>query len=141
MEARYKLNSPPVVLETVDGETILVNLETGVYYDLNHTGGHLLHALGAGAPFDEVSSTLADGYAVDGSEFEDAARALVGELLAEGILKPLDRTAPDPATAPTTPDANKTYEPPKLRKFTDMQELLLLDPVHEVDKAGWPERS
>ena len=28
-----------------------------------------------------------------------------------------------------------------LGKYTDMQELLLLDPVHEVDEAGWPNRA
>jgi hypothetical protein len=25
-----------------------------------------------------------------------------------------------------------------LNKYTDMQDLLLLDPIHEVDAAGWP---
>jgi len=30
------------------------------------------------------------------------------------------------------------FEKPKLQKFTDMQDLLLLDPIHEVDEAGWP---
>jgi hypothetical protein len=34
----------------------------------------------------------------------------------------------------------RPYSPPKLSAYTDMQELLLLDPVHEVDDAGWPSR-
>jgi hypothetical protein len=25
-----------------------------------------------------------------------------------------------------------------LNKYSDMQELLLLDPIHDVDDAGWP---
>jgi len=25
-----------------------------------------------------------------------------------------------------------------LQKYTDMEELLQLDPIHEVDKFGWP---
>ncbi len=37
---------------------------------------------------------------------------------------------PEPAT--------RDYEEPKLGKHTDMQELLLLDPVHEVGETGWP---
>jgi hypothetical protein len=40
------------------------------------------------------------------------------------------------------PDAasngSKTFEPPLLEKYTDMQDLVLLDPVHEVDSTGWP---
>jgi hypothetical protein len=27
---------------------------------------------------------------------------------------------------------------PVLHKHTDMQDLLLLDPIHEVDETGWP---
>ena len=30
------------------------------------------------------------------------------------------------------------YEPPQLMKYTDMQELILLDPIHDVDEKGWP---
>jgi hypothetical protein len=30
------------------------------------------------------------------------------------------------------------FEPPILRTFEDMQDLLLLDPIHEVDEMGWP---
>lgn len=32
------------------------------------------------------------------------------------------------------------FEPPVLEKYTDMQDLLLLDPIHEVDDTGWPKR-
>jgi hypothetical protein len=35
--------------------------------------------------------------------------------------------------------ATETMQPPVLEPFGDMQDLLLLDPVHEVDEdAGWP---
>ena len=27
-----------------------------------------------------------------------------------------------------------------LEKYTDMKDLVLIDPVHQVDSAGWPER-
>jgi hypothetical protein len=27
-----------------------------------------------------------------------------------------------------------------LERYTDMQELLLLDPIHDVDESGWPHR-
>jgi hypothetical protein len=30
------------------------------------------------------------------------------------------------------------FEPPILEKYVDMQDLLLLDPIHEVDERGWP---
>jgi hypothetical protein len=30
------------------------------------------------------------------------------------------------------------FERPVLQKYSDMQDLLLLDPIHEVDETGWP---
>ena len=27
---------------------------------------------------------------------------------------------------------------PELKRYADMQDLLLLDPVHDVDEKGWP---
>ena len=30
------------------------------------------------------------------------------------------------------------FETPVLEKYTDMAELLLLDPIHDVDATGWP---
>jgi hypothetical protein len=30
------------------------------------------------------------------------------------------------------------FEPPILEKYTDMEELIALDPIHEVDEMGWP---
>ena len=34
-----------------------------------------------------------------------------------------------------------TYEPPTLKKYDDMADLLLVDPIHDVAaETGWPER-
>ena len=34
---------------------------------------------------------------------------------------------------------NKPLAAPVLNKYSDMQDLLLLDPIHDVDEeAGWP---
>ena len=30
------------------------------------------------------------------------------------------------------------YGLPALERFTDMEDLLLLDPVHDVEEMGWP---
>ena len=36
-------------------------------------------------------------------------------------------------------DINKIpFEEPKLEKYSDMEDLLLLDPIHDVEDEGWP---
>src|SRR5215210_7409000 len=133
MPERFQLNSPPVVLETVDEETIIVNLDTGSYYDLNHSGGRLLEALDGGAALDGAIDAVAAAYAVERSQLAGAAEALVAQLAEEGIVVAADgAAAANGSVNGSTPPA-KSYEAPALSKYTDMQELLLLDPVHEVD--------
>ena len=47
-------------------------------------------------------------------------------------------------TAPSRPETTekdtevRPFQPPVLQKFRDMQDLLLMDPIHDVDEAGWP---
>jgi len=31
-----------------------------------------------------------------------------------------------------------SYKAPELDTYEDMQDLILLDPIHEVDESGWP---
>jgi hypothetical protein len=47
-------------------------------------------------------------------------------LIPSEILLLLQTSAPD-------------FMPPELFKYTDMQDVLLLDPIHDVDVKGWPE--
>jgi hypothetical protein len=43
------------------------------------------------------------------------------------------------ATAlPPVVSGRLSFTHPQLQKYTDMQELLLLDPIHEVEESGWP---
>jgi hypothetical protein len=53
------------------------------------------------------------------------------------LLAPIDREAisvvPPRAAKPT-----RQYQAPTIERFDDLEELLVLDPIHEVDEAGWP---
>lgn len=143
MQERFQVNSPPVVLETVDEETIIVNLDSGSYYDLNHSGGRVLAALSDGADVEGAIATVAESYGVGRDEIGDSVRELVGRLAEEGIV--IERGSSNGASAngsaPAPGPATRPYEDPALGKHTDMQELLLLDPIHEVDGTGWPNRA
>lgn len=137
----FRLNSPPVVLETVDEETIIVNLDSGCYYDLNHSGGRILAALASGAGREEAVAMVAGDYGVGVEELGEAVEHLTAQLLAEGILVEGEAAANGgfPGSA-ASGSPSRPYEAPALGRYTDMQELLVLDPIHEVDESGWPNR-
>jgi len=46
-----------------------------------------------------------------------------------------------PLTAVAVPPPLQTgaaFAPPELHTFNDMNDLLLIDPIHEVAETGWP---
>lgn len=122
-------NRPSVLDEVFDGEAVLVNLETGRYFALSPTATKVWTALGDGLIWDEL--LRATGSAVDGTELLAFAIALQRESLiaVEGTLPALPAERPEPsAGAPT------------FEVFTDMEDLLRLDPIHDIDLdgSGWP---
>ncbi len=54
--------------------------------------------------------------------------------VSEGAASPL--ALPD-GSAATAKDVRRFTEP-TVHTYADMQDLLLLDPIHDVDETGWP---
>lgn len=133
----FRSNSPPVIHETVEGETIIVNLETGSYYDLNHLGGAIFEALAAGMAAADLSDAIASAYEIEPGAAARVVEVFAAQLVEEQLILPSENGARSELDAPELP---ASFVEPGLKKYTDMQALLLLDPVHEVDEAGWPSR-
>jgi hypothetical protein len=140
----FKVNSPNVVHEVFDDEVVIINLDTGVYYSVNGLAADIwtrIDGSTAGAIIDD----LAVRYAMPASDVEMSVRPFLDELGAEGLVvpdQPASGERPQRSGAETgdgTPRLPR-FEAPVLRKYSDMQELLLLDPIHEVDEVGWPVR-
>jgi hypothetical protein len=134
---RLRPNSPPIIEETIDQETIMVNLEIGTYYSLNRLATYMWGAMARGATVQEISETVSRRSGADAAQVSSAASAFFDELLAEELIVAREQDAS--AGADHEWPAGLSYEPPQLSRYTDMQELLLLDPVHDVGVAGWPE--
>ena len=62
---------------------------------------------------------------------------VVDELQREGLVA---ETSDGPAAAPTPLNdvEGKPFATPRLEKYDDLRDLVLLDPVHQVDQTGWP---
>lgn len=136
---RYRFNSPPVVAETLDGEATIVDLDTGTYYALNQSGSLIWDEIGRGSDSESTAKAMASTFGISAEDACAAVEELIGRLSELSLIVPLeDGAAPAPAQASTNGHVVAEYAPPELSTFTDMQELLLLDPVHEVDDSGWP---
>ncbi len=137
-----KVNEPNVVHETIDGETILLDLNTGNYYSLEGPGAIIWEYIGKTGDRNrliEIMSAKADGNKAGISE---SVSAFIDQLVEEKLLVS--------ASGPISPGdtgaleaqlqaAAENFTPPSINKYSDMQDLLLLDPIHDVDEKGWPE--
>ena len=126
--------NPQVIHETIDGETIVIDLASGTYYSLQGAGPVIWNAIAAGASPDDVADRLAAAYPGE-PEAAAAVHSFVDELKAEGLLVP---NGSSPAVAPAEIDTPPAFVTPTLEKYTDMQDIILLDPVHQVGERGWP---
>jgi hypothetical protein len=135
---RYELNNPPMIAELVEGEIIAIDLERGSYYSLQGDAARLWEAIVAGYPAEEILGAV--NSPARPADLDSGLRRFIEALLAEQLIRPAAGSAasgePIAALAPWSSES-LVFE-----RFTDMQDLLVLDPIHEVDdQAGWPKPS
>jgi hypothetical protein len=130
-----KIQQPPVSHECIDGEVVIINMETGTYYSLVGLAASLWQSIAAGTTRDALLARVASAYANENANEE--AIAFFDALADEGLI---DLHAEPPANDDSfaLPAA---YDTPRVESFTDLQELLMLDPIHEVDATGWPHKN
>jgi hypothetical protein len=145
--ARFRL-APEIISETFDdGESIVVNLENGFYFSLNQVGGEMFALLSKGTPVGEVGRLLAERYEEDAATTTAETASFAVRLLEEGLVVASVSEAPGtngaghaPPLSPLSSPPPAAYEPPTLTSYTDMQDLLLADPIHDFNETGWPAR-
>jgi hypothetical protein len=86
--------SPDVVWRDLEGEAVLLDLVSGIYFGLNEVGTRIWQMLDEGCDVSRVIDVIASEYDADRSEVEKDLRALLGELHKRGLV--IDG-APDPA--------------------------------------------
>jgi hypothetical protein len=135
--SRFRLNSPQVVAETIDGEAIIVNLVTGTYYSLPGDSMLVWTAILDGATVEKMAEAASRA---TGEPFEAASDA-IGEFCAsleeQGLIVPVGENGAGDAPVDFS-DGGPGLLEPAYESYSDMRDLVLLDPVHEVEESGWP---
>ena len=133
-DLRFTPNVPAVVYEEFADEVIIIHLNKGSYYNLENSAATIWRACLRGASLTEIATSLqAQHPAVE--QLAEVVKDFIAELQQEELLRPSSELPPE--ISPELPLC-PVWSPPVLQKHTDMQDLLLLDPIHEVDEKGWP---
>jgi Coenzyme PQQ synthesis protein D (PqqD) len=134
----YAVRHDNIVHDTIDGEVLAIRSDTGAYYSMTGTAATCWVALLGGHSLDEVAAAVASHHRCDTDEIVESIQSFADSLVEEMLLISGDTPQPgQPSGLPAETDS-AAWMPPAFEKYTDMQDLLLFDPIHEVQPSGWP---
>lgn len=128
------IQSPKISHQSIDGEVVVINLENGSYYSLLDLAARLWELIDAGWSRADLIALVGETYG--DPQAVETTSAFLDALVREGLVSDLPAADKRPI-AISLPDS---FAPARLETFTDLQELLMLDPIHDVDTAGWPHK-
>jgi hypothetical protein len=138
LDATYAVNDPDVIADSIQGETLIINLINGVYYSSDGVGDEIWRCLHDGETPAQIVEAISAHYDGDGPSVREDVLAFISELLDDDLIVECGSSSNRSVTTSTNGRRPK-FEKPVLQRYTDYQELLLLDPIHEVlESAGWP---
>lgn len=133
----YKMNAPAVVSELIDGELVIMNLETGAYYSSESVGAFVWQWIEQGLGRSDIVAMVSSHFENVNGALEVELDGFIAKLLEHMLIKEVDDVAPQ-TDLPGPEGELKAYQAPDVMVYTDMKDMLLLDPIHDVAEAGWP---
>lgn len=135
LDRHYKFKNPPCIFEVLDDEVVVINMERGHYYNLRGAGKLI---------FVSLMSGLKPKALCEANHWNEGTLTLVRDLIEsltrEEIFEGSNPIPQDPEASAIIPIKNAAEEI-HLYVYTDMEEILGLDPIHEIDSTkGWPSK-
>ena len=135
----WQVKESGVIHQDFEGEGVVIDLDTGNYFSLPGAAGALWRRLAAGAASAaDLAAELVALYEVEPAAALADATVFLAELERERLV--VEGTGAAVVAGSTPAQDRLAYGAPRLEAYRELQDLLLLDPVHEVDPAvGWPQ--
>jgi len=136
----YTFNSAKFAAEIFPDEIVVLDVIEGTYFSLGGAVPTIWSSLTGGVAIAEIAKALGEAYEMSQDELRIPLESLATQLLSEEILSL--GTASDRADPVSFAGIGAAAFPGfPVEKHEDMQDLLTLDPIHDVDQAaGWPHR-
>jgi hypothetical protein len=126
------------VHERLDDEVMVINLESGKYFALDGTASDCWARIAGGALASELVDLLVSSYEVDTQRATTDVEAFLSQLSEGGVVEMAPAVIEPGSPSGEPASGRRQYRAPTIEAFDDLEDLLLLDPVHEVDEQGWP---
>lgn len=128
-DTRLRAREPDVAAKVIDGEAVIINLATGMYYSLNGSGSVVWELVEKRCSLAEASGVIAHKFRVSPDVAHADVARLWEDLLAEQLVTVSDEAPAElPDLGAFGANAADSYSAPALTKFEDMVDLFAADP-------------
>jgi len=121
-----KPNLAAVAAKVIDGEAIIMNLTNGAYYSMTGVGAHIWQSIEQESNYAAILEGILTRYNIEAPQARVDLDALISTLLEDDLIIAGNDAIESASIAATT--GVEVYEAPVLNKYTEMADLLALDP-------------
>ena len=141
MDRVYCIETAEVVSEIIDGEAVMLHRTYGDYFSTDGIGGLVWQWIGEGRSRSQILNMLNPKFSASPASIATAVDSFLADLVAHKLVREIvegDESATESLIEPqTNPEAE--FVRPTLHVYSDIRNMVLLDPIHEVDEnIGWP---
>lgn len=139
-EVRLALNDASVIFERFGEEVVAIHLGTGRYYSLPGLAGEAFLLLAKTPTIPELADALAARFDAPAHIIAADLDSFLGRLKDESLLIEDRHSKARGLDLPTvSADPKLPYTAPEIHSHRDLENLFLVDPIHETGDAGWPQ--
>lgn len=132
----YKLNEEKMFFDMADGQAVVINFVTGMYYGTGTLGSMVLERLVKGQDPAKIAAAVKTLPGCP-EDLDKRLEGFIAQLVEKEVLIP-GETVPGGDEPMGETAASEGFDL-TLDEFAEVQDLILADPIHDVDvEQGWP---
>lgn len=123
MNTTYAIRVEGTSSQVVDGELLVINLDTSFYYGLNRTATAVWSSLGSPLSASALTEVLAGSFEADPETIGGDVERLLADLVEEGLVIETEAVAHVPSSTTEVPGGE--WESPTLERYERLDQLIL----------------
>jgi hypothetical protein len=133
----WKVTGAHIVSETIADEVIVVDLVDGSYFSLSGCAIAIWDYVKTGYSRTQILETLSATLDSTPADMDRHLDDFINSLIEEKLIEPKSADGVSVSNITST-DKKVAFAVPALQKYTDMEDVLKMDPIHDFDEMGWP---
>ena len=134
----YRIASTNLYSRNFGDEVLIVDTESGRYFSLRGCAVDIWSLIESGVKVNDIIAELGRRYEGAPEEVGAAMHRCLDDLLVNNLVREAEAGSGE-ITVSSGSTPRQSLMAPIVERFTDMENLLLLDPIHNVSDMGWPQ--